>query len=68
VEVAPATADIGGVTVKATVEVVSAMTSSESFTLNTTLANEYATLGVPLTTPVLEFIVMPVGNVPELTK
>jgi hypothetical protein len=36
-----------------------------SLTPNTTLDEEYTADGVPETTPVLEFKVNPVGNVPE---
>ena len=54
-------------TVKLTVLVVVAAIPLTSTTANVTLAVEYATVGVPLTRPVLVLSVIPVGNVPELT-
>jgi hypothetical protein len=55
-------------TVKATVLVVVAVTLLTSRTLNVTLAVVYVAVGVPLTSPVLGLIVIPVGSVPVLTK
>jgi hypothetical protein len=55
-------------TVKLTVLVVVATSLVASRTENTTLAAPCTTVGVPDTRPVLELILMPVGNVPELTK
>jgi hypothetical protein len=52
--------------VKLTVTVVLAITLLTSFTENTTLADGYAAVGVPETNPVLAFIVIPPGSVPEL--
>jgi hypothetical protein len=66
--VAPAVAVIAAFTVKLTVAVVLAMVPRASVTLNTTLADVYNALGVPDTRPVLELIVTPAGNVPELTE
>jgi hypothetical protein len=60
--------NVAAVTVKLTVLVVAATSLPASRTENTTLADGYAALGVPLTRPVLGLIVMPVGRVPELTK
>jgi hypothetical protein len=68
VVVAPATAEIGALTVKETVAVVLATTLLTSRTLNVTLAVVYVAVGVPLTRPVLGLIVIPAGNVPALTK
>jgi hypothetical protein len=66
--VAPAVAEGGGtITVKLTVTLVVANVLYASTTLNFTLADEYAVVGVPLTRPVVLLIVIPVGSVPELT-
>jgi hypothetical protein len=51
------------VTVKLTVVVIAKLVAS--LTPNTTLAAAYGRITVPETTPVLEFKVNPVGNVPE---
>jgi hypothetical protein len=67
VVVPPATAVMPAAIVKLTVEVVVANVLLASTTLNVTLAVEYIALGVPDTTPVVLLIVMPAGNVPELT-
>jgi hypothetical protein len=48
--------------------VVDANTLLLSLTVNVTLPNPCGTVGVPLTSPVLELIVIPVGNTPALTK
>ena len=65
VVVAPAVAVIIPTIVKLTVTVVLAIIPRLSVTLNTTLADEYAALGVPITRPVLLLSVIPVGNVTE---
>ena len=67
VVVAPAVADNGAFTVKLTVTLVVASVLYASTTLNVTLADEYVTVGVPDTSPVLLLIVTPVGSVPLLT-
>ena len=64
----PATAEIGiTVTSKLLVVVVVATTLLTSLTLKVTLAAACTVLGVPLTRPLPELSVIPIGNVPLLT-
>jgi hypothetical protein len=69
VVVLPATAEIGiTVTSKLLVVVVEATTLLTSLTLNVTLAADCTVLGVPDTRPLPELRIIPIGNIPLLTK